>query len=101
MRIVRNILSASAVVMASLSLVGDSGQPPRSEPAGLCCLCACRSVDESKCARRCVQMQHGTKIIAEPQMNACTHACLRKGVRQIFFSDDGSTYRIQDSSANR
>jgi hypothetical protein len=99
MTIARNILSAVLVVMASLSLVGDSVQRQPSGAAGLCCLCNCHSVDESKCSRRCVQMQQGTKIIEEPQMNACTHSCLRKGVRQIFFSDDGSTYRIQDSSA--
>ena len=101
MRIASSILSASVVVMASLSLVGDSGQRHPTDAAGLCCLCACHSVDESKCARRCVQMQHGTRIIEEPQMNACAHSCLRKGIRQIFFSDDGSTYRLQDSSVGR
>jgi len=100
MRIANSILSASLVVMASLSLVGDSGQR-QSTDAGLCCLCDCHSVDESRCARQCVQMQHGSKIIEEPEMNACAQSCLRKGVRQIFFSDDGSTYRIQDSPAVR
>jgi hypothetical protein len=36
-------------------------------------------------------MQHGTKIIEEPEMKACTQACLQKGVTQIFFSPDGSS----------
>lgn len=94
-------MSASLMVMVSLSLIGDSDRRPRTDAAGLCCLCACHSVDESKCARRCVQMQHGTKIIEQPQMNVCTHSCLRKGVRQIFFSEDGTNYRIVDSPSPR
>ena len=101
MRIARNISSALVVMMVSLSLIGDSGQPRSADAVGVCCLCACHSVDESKCARRCVQMQHGNKIVEEAQMNACTHSCLRKGLRQIFFSEDGTTYVLQDSPAVR
>ena len=101
MRIARCILSASLVVMASLSLVADSDQRQTTDAVGLCCLCARHSVDESKCARRCVQNAAWHQNLEEPQMNACAHSCLRKGVRQIFFSDDGSTYRLQDSSVDR
>jgi hypothetical protein len=48
----------------------------------------CHSVDENKCAGVCVKMQHGTKIIEEPEMKACTKSCLRHAVKQIFLSDD-------------
>jgi hypothetical protein len=39
-------------------------------------------------------MQHGTKIIEEAEMNTCTRSCLQKGVTQIFFSPDGSSYVV-------
>lgn len=28
-------------------------------------------------------MQHGTKIIEEPEMKSCTKSCLRQGVKQV------------------
>jgi hypothetical protein len=55
-------------------------------------------VDENRCAQVCVKMQHGTKIIEEPEMNACTGSCLRYGVRQIFFSEDETRFVITSSS---
>jgi hypothetical protein len=76
-------------VLASLSLTGATPQVQKYEPGGWCCLCMCHSIDENKCARVCVQMQHGTKIIEEPEMKACTKTCLRYGVKQIFPRDDG------------
>jgi hypothetical protein len=76
------------VVLASVSLTGTSREVPMDEPGGLCCLCMCHSVDENKCARVCVKMQHGTKIIEEPEMKACTRSCLHHGVKQIFFSEE-------------
>ena len=76
------------IVLGSLSLTGASQPAPMEERGGLCCLCECHSADESKCARVCVKMQHGTKIIEEPEMKACTKSCLRHGVKQFFFTDD-------------
>ena len=85
----RNVLSAVfVIVLVSSSVTGASPQFPTSEPGGLCCLCMCHSVDENKCAGVCVKMQHGTKIIEEPEMKACTKSCLRHAVKQIFLSDD-------------
>ena len=86
------------VILASLWLTGASGQVPGDDRGGLCCLCMCHSFDENKCAGVCVRMQHGTKVIEEPEMKACTKSCLRQGVRQIFFSDDGSSYVVSPST---
>jgi hypothetical protein len=70
------------VVFAALCMMG-AAPAPKGSPAGWCCLCMCRSVDESKCAPVCVKMQHGKKIIEEPEMKACTKTCLQHGVEQI------------------
>ena len=86
-----------AVVVASLPLTGISRPVPQQERA-LCCLCICHSVDESQCSQACVKMQHGTKIVEEPEMNACTRSCLKHGVRQIFFSEDGTQFVIAPST---
>jgi hypothetical protein len=83
-----------AVVLAALPLTGVSLRPAQQRERGLCCLCMCHSVDESQCTQVCINMQHGTKIIEEPEMNACTKSCLRYGVRQIFFSEDGTQFVI-------
>lgn len=82
-----------AIVLAALPLTGASPSAQTRERS-LCCLCACHSFDESQCASACVKMQHGSKIIEEPEMNACTQSCLRHGVRQIFFSEDGTRYIV-------
>jgi hypothetical protein len=82
-----------AVVVASLPLTGVS-RPAAKQERALCCLCMCHSVDENQCAQACVKMQHGTRIIEEPEMNACTKTCLKQGVRQIFFSEDGTQFTI-------
>jgi hypothetical protein len=86
------------VILASLWLTGASGQVPGDDRGGLCCLCMCHSFDENKCAGVCVRMQHGTKVIEEPEMKACTKSCLRHGVKQIFFSEDGSSYVVSPNS---
>ena len=82
-----------AVVLVSLPLTGVS-RPVSKQERALCCLCMCHSLDESQCTRACVNMQHGTKIIEEPEMNACTKGCLKQGVRQIFFSEDGTRFVV-------
>ena len=87
-------LAVLAVVLASLPLTGVSRPVQGREHGGLCCLCACHSFDENQCAQDCVKMQHGTRIIEEPEMNACTKSCMRHGVRQIFFSEDGTRFVI-------
>ncbi|HTT22230.1 MAG TPA: hypothetical protein VMG82_25100 [Candidatus Sulfotelmatobacter sp.] len=85
-----------AVVVASLPLTGVSRPVPGQERA-LCCLCMCHSVDESRCSQACVKLQHGTRIVEESEMNACTESCLKHGVRQIFFSEDGTRFVITPS----
>lgn len=82
-----------AVLLASLPLTGVSRPAPKRERA-LCCLCMCHSVDENQCTQACVRMQQGRKIIEEPEMNACTKSCVKQGVRQIFFSEDGTRFVI-------
>ena len=85
------------VVLASLPLTGVS-RPAEDQLAGLCCLCMCHSVDETQCSHDCVRMQHGTKIIEESEMNACTKTCLQRGVRQILFSEDGTRFEVTPSA---
>ena len=82
-----------AVVLAALPLTGVS-RPAQQRERALCCLCTCHSFDENQCAKACINMQRGTKIIEEPEMNACTKSCLRHGVRQIFFSEDGTQFVV-------
>jgi len=89
LRQAKHWLLALSVILASFLLTGDSRSAP-SGPGGLCCLCMCHSTDENQCARACVKMQHGTRIIDEPEMEACTRSCQRKGVKQIYFAEDGS-----------
>lgn len=86
-----------AVVLISLPLTGVS-RPSGKRERALCCLCMCHSVDENQCAQVCVKMQHGTKVIEEPEMNACTKSCVKQGVRQIFFSEDGTQFVITPAS---
>jgi hypothetical protein len=87
--VTRKFLSAAfIVVLASLTLTGASRPEPTEERGGLCCLCMCHAADENKCAGVCVKMQHGKRVIEEPEMKACTKSCLRHGVKQFFFSDD-------------
>lgn len=87
-----------AVLLASLPLTGVS-RPVGDQQGGLCCLCLCHSVDETQCSRDCVRMQHGTKIIEESEMNSCTKTCLKHGVRQIFFSEDGTRFVVTPSAS--
>jgi hypothetical protein len=75
-------------VFGSLTLTGSTRQLAADEPGGLCCLCMCHSANENKCAPLCVKMQHGKKIIEEPQMKSCTKSCLRHRVRQVFLAEE-------------
>jgi hypothetical protein len=43
-------------------------------------------------------MQHGTKIIEEPEMKVCTEHCLRQRVKQIVFSKDGTSFVIRQGA---
>jgi len=70
------------VLLAALSLQGAAPMS-KSEPAGWCCLCMCHAVDESKCSRECIQMQHGKRVIEEPEMVSCTQSCQSLGVKQV------------------
>ena len=88
-----------AVVLASLPLTGVS-RPAQQRDRALCCLCMCHSFDENQCAKVCINMQSGAKIIEEPEMNACTKSCLRHGVRQILFSEDGTQFVVSPSLTN-
>lgn len=87
-----------AVLLASLPLTGVS-RPAAKRERALCCLCMCHSVDENQCARVCIRMQEGNRVIEEPEMNACTKSCAKQGVRQIFFSEDGTRFVITPSAS--
>ena len=82
-----------AVVLVALPLTGVSRPAPKRERA-LCCLCMCHSYDENQCTQKCVNMQSGTKIIEESEMNSCTKSCLKQGVQQILFSEDGTRFVV-------
>lgn len=91
-------LALLAVVIGFLPLTGVSRTAAKRERA-LCCLCMCHSADENQCAQVCVNMQHSARIIEEPEMNACTKSCLKRGVRQIRFSEDGTQFVITPSTS--
>src|SRR5262245_65495750 len=92
MSVKRKFIPAVVVVLASLALTGTTKQ--QYEPGSWCCLCMCHSVDEHKCARLCIKMQQGKKIIEEPQMKICTDSCLRQGVKQIFPQERSEERRV-------
>ena len=48
-----------------------------------CCLCMCRAKDETTCSAMCIRLQHGKKIVEEPEMNVCTKECRRVHVKPI------------------
>lgn len=77
----------SVLTLALLPLTGGTSGVQKDQPGGWCCLCMCHAVDENKCAQPCIRMQHDTRIIEEPEMNACTKSCLDHGVKQIFPED--------------
>ena len=54
------------------------------KPVGWCCLCMCHARYEDLCSPMCLRLQHGTRIVEEPEMQTCTQTCLRFGVVQIF-----------------
>jgi hypothetical protein len=78
----KNRFAFGVVLLTALSLNG-AARPPKVEPGGWCCLCMCHAVDENKCAQVCIKMQHGTRVIEEPEMVACTKSCQRIGVKRV------------------
>jgi len=64
-----------------LLALSNHNAPP--DPHPNCCLCMCRAKDETRCSRMCVRLQHGKKIVEEPEMKVCTRVCKRKGVKTI------------------
>jgi hypothetical protein len=86
-------------VFAVLSVTGATARAPKYEPGGWCCLCMCHALDENKCAPACVRLQHGRKIIEEPEMKSCTKSCLRHGVTQVFPEQFGSMDAPKSSPA--
>lgn len=91
--------TSAILVLALLSVTGANARGPKQEPGAWCCLCMCHAMDENKCARVCVRMQHGRKIIEEPAMKACTKSCLRHGVKQIFSDEFGNVIVPKSSPA--
>jgi len=54
-------------------------------PHANCCLCMCHAKDETLCSRMCLRLQHGKKVVEEPEMIVCTHECERVSVNQIIY----------------
>lgn len=67
------------LVLAMLTITAMVAQvhTKPTDPHANCCLCMCRAKDETKCSAMCIRLQHGKKIVEEPQMNACTNECKR------------------------
>ncbi len=53
------------------------------EPHANCCLCMCHAKDETKCSAMCIRLQHGKKIVEEPEMIKCTAECKRVHVVEV------------------
>ena len=66
-----------------LLLLALTGSLIASEPHANCCLCMCRAHDETKCSAMCIRLQHGKKIVEEPEMIKCTAECKRVHVVEV------------------
>jgi hypothetical protein len=72
------------IVVLLLSTVLMFGQGNvDSEPHANCCLCMCHAKDETKCSAMCVRLQHGKKIVEEPEMIVCTRTCKKVHVKTV------------------
>jgi hypothetical protein len=71
-----------ALLGVSLMFAQVHTKPPAEVHAN-CCLCLCRAKDETKCSAMCIRLQHGKKIVEEPQMLECTAACKKVHVKTI------------------
>lgn len=75
-------LTLVLLLLVSLSFSADnSSRNP--EPHANCCLCACHAKDETKCSKLCIRLQHGKKVVMEPEMNVCTKSCQRVKVKKV------------------
>ena len=76
-------------VLLFVLLMGLSGQvvQPLNTPHANCCLCMCHAQDETLCSRMCIRLQHGKKIIEEPEMIVCTRECERVHVKKLDWSN--------------
>jgi hypothetical protein len=72
---------AIVVLLGTLAFATSHNKP--AEPHANCCLCMCHSVDETKCSRMCIRLQHSKAVVEEPAMNKCTVSCKRAGVKQV------------------
>lgn len=69
------------VLLLSALAFGQAHRVP--EPHANCCLCMCRAHDETKCSAMCIRLQHGKKIVEEPEMIKCTAECKRVHVVEV------------------
>ena len=70
------------IVLVLFGTLFAQGHKPQ-EPHANCCLCMCKSRDETKCSKMCIRLQHSRHIVEEPQINACTKSCERIHVKQV------------------
>ena len=72
------------MVLLGVSLVfAQVHTKPPAEVHANCCLCMCRAHDETKCSAMCIRLQHGKKIVEEPEMIKCTAKCKRVHVVEV------------------
>ena len=73
----KNLILAMVLTMA----FAQGHNRPLPEPHANCCLCMCHAKDETKCSAMCIRLQHGKRIVEEPEMNVCTKECERVRVK--------------------
>ena len=66
-----------AIILAMIITMSMTGYSKPAEPHANCCLCMCHAKDETLCSKMCIRLQHGKKIVYEPEMNKCTAECKR------------------------
>jgi hypothetical protein len=88
----KKVISSIVFVFITVSLIASgvavtwpSAPSAPSAPHANCCLCMCRAKDETLCSRMCIRLQHGKKIVEEPEMIVCAHECERIPVKQVIY----------------
>jgi hypothetical protein len=71
------------IILVLLGTMFAQGHNKPQEVHANCCLCMCKSRDETKCSAMCIRLQHSKKIVELPQINACTKSCERIHVKQV------------------
>jgi hypothetical protein len=86
-----NTVKVLVVLVLSAALAFAQGHNKPEEPHANCCLCMCHAKDETLCSKMCIRLQHGKKIVYEPEMDVCTKECARVHVKTVEYDSTQET----------